>query len=71
MVERGIAHREVVQTIERGIKIDEVERKRAIQEVKKGRFITVLFQEQRKHFVVLTAFESGLTDIRIYRRMKK
>jgi len=71
MVERGITHREVVQAIERGVKIDEIERKRAIQEVKKGRFITVLFKEQRKYFVVLTAFESDLTDIRIYRRMRK
>ena len=71
MIERGITHKEVEKTIKEGIKIDEYERIRAICEVETGRFITVGYNEQRKYYVVRTAFTSGKTDIELYRRLKR
>lgn len=71
MVERNILHMEVVKTIKNGVKIDEYDRKRAIFEVEDGRYITCIYKEQRKAYVVITVYESGLTDVNIYKRMKK
>jgi len=71
MVERNIKHDEVVKTIERGVKIVENDRTRAILEVDEGRFITVLYTPTRKAFVIHTAFESNRTDVRLYRRVRK
>lgn len=71
MIERNITHNEVKKTIERGVKIDEHERIRAICEVKQGRFITVWYSEKRKYYVIISAFESGMTDIELYRRLKR
>lgn len=71
MIERNIAHNEVMKTIEEGVKIDEYERIRAICEVKQGRFITVGYIESRKSRIIKTVFESGYTDIELYRRLKR
>lgn len=71
MIERNITHDEVQKTIEEGVKIDEIERIRAICEVEQGRFLTVGYTETRKYYVVKTAFESGVTDIELYRRLKR
>jgi len=72
MVERNILHKEVVKTINEGIKIPENEREiRAVCEVEDGRFITCKYKDQRKANVVFTAFESGMTDISLFKRMKK
>lgn len=71
MVERGISHKEVEDAITNGVKFIEANHIRAIHEVKKDRFVTVIYLEQRKHWVVLTAYESGLSDVRYYRRARK
>lgn len=71
MIERRITNDEVVKTIEQGVKINELERTRAIYKTEKEKFITVLYVEQRKCYVIQTAFESGKTDIDLYRRLKR
>lgn len=73
MVERNITHEEVKKTVEEGVKIEEIKHKRirAICEVEEGRFVTVGYSETRKYRVINTAFESGNTDIELYRRLKR
>jgi len=71
MVERKISHKDVEDTITNGINLVEADHIRAIHEVEKDRFITVIYLDQRQNRVILTVYESNLTDIQIYRRMKK
>ncbi len=72
MVERNILHKDVVKTIKDGVKVPENGRKiRSICEVEDGRYITCIYLNQRKNNVVLTTYESGLTDISLYKRLKK
>lgn len=72
MVERNILHKDVVKTIKDGVKVPENGREiRAICKVEDDRYITCIYLDQRKQNVVLTAYESGRTDINLYQRMKK